>query len=137
MGVDVLEDCLEDDGSLVFECELQIAEEDRRVWYPEELQRQNILVELYQDASSTTSDVVFSVGKDTYRAHKSILSLRCKKLYEMAEDSGNDTTPIPIVSIKGEIFKSILDFVYTVKTPEIHSEETAMELLAAADLCDC
>lgn len=35
---DILEDCLEKDGSLVFECDLQIAKEDRRAWYPEELQ---------------------------------------------------------------------------------------------------
>ena len=39
--------------------------------------------------------------------------------------------------MRGEIFKSILDFVYTVKTPEIESEAIVIELLVAADRYDC
>ena len=29
-----LENCVKDDGSLVFQCDIRIAVEDRRVWYP-------------------------------------------------------------------------------------------------------
>lgn len=59
-----------------------------------------------------------------------------KKLYEIAKECDNDV-PVPIHSIRGEIFKSVLDFVYTVKTPKIESEDIAIELLAAADCYDC
>lgn len=39
--------------------------------------------------------------------------------------------------MRGEIFKSILDFVYTGKTPEIEKEGIASELLVAADCYHC
>jgi hypothetical protein len=108
----------------------------KRVRYPKDLQQQDIWVKLYQDASSEASDVVFSVGETTYQVHKIILSLRAKNLYEIAEESDNDS-PIPIHSMTGEIFKSFLDFVYLVKTSEIESEAIATELLLAADRYDC
>ena len=132
-----LEELVQEDGSLVIEVDLQIAEEDRRVWYPEKLLPQKILVDLYEDASSPTSDTVFSVGKATYRVHKNILSIRCKKLYELSKDSGDAEKPIPIASVKAEIFKYLLDFVYTVKAPDIKEEKNAIEILVAADLYDC
>jgi len=136
---DVLQRYLEEDGSLVIECDVRIGETQRLVWYPEKLQLQSILVDLYDDASSETSDAVFLVGDATYRAHKNILFLRCKKLYEMSEDFGtNDTIPIiPITFTRGEVFKNVLDFVYTVKTPEIETLESAIELLGAADIVHC
>lgn len=132
---DTLENVLEDD-SLVIEVDIRIAANNQCVWYPKELQQQPIWVDLYQDASSDTSDVVFSVGESIFRVHKSILSLRGKKLYEIAMESDNDA-PIPIHSTRKEIFKSFLDFVYTVKTPVIENEDIATELLVAADRYDC
>jgi len=131
----VLQNYLEDDGSLVIKVNIQVAVKNKRVWYPKKLQQQEFLVELYQDASSETSDVGFSIGETVYRAHKTILSLRGKKLYEIANkcDSDNNDRPIPILSMREEIFKSILEFIYTVKTPEIENEGIATELLVAAD----
>lgn len=108
----------------------------KRVWYPKKLQQHDTLVNLYQDASSETSDVAFSVGGTIYRAHKCILSLHGKKLYEIANEYDNDM-PIPIHSVRKEIFKSILDVIYNVKTPEIENEEIATEFLVAADCYDC
>ena len=123
---------------MVIEVDIQIAVagENKRVWYPKKLQRQDILVDLYQDASSITSDVAFIVGKMEYQAHTNILSLRCKKLYEIVIECGGDGT-ISIDCTKEEIFKKILDFAYTVKTPEIENENIATELLVAADRYYC
>jgi hypothetical protein len=132
----ILDEYLEEDGSLVIEVDIQIADGNRAAWYPKKLQQQDVLVELYQDASSETSDVAFSVGETIYRAHKNILSVRAKKIYEMAEECDNGG-PVPIHSMRGEIFKSVLDFVYAVKTPEIEKEDIAIELLVAADCYNC
>ena len=132
----ILDEYLEDDGSLVIEVDIQIADGKRVAWYPKKLQQQDVLVELYQDASSETSDVAFSVGETVYRAHKNILSVRAKKIYEMAEEYDNGV-PVPIHSMRGEIFKSVLDFVYTGKTPKIEREDIAIELLVAADCYNC
>ena len=129
-----IEDFLEDDGSVVIEVDM--------VWYPPALQRQSVLVEMYQDASSDTADVVFCVGKDEkeYKAHKSILCLRCKNLYEIARNCDRKERfnhPIVINSIREEVFKAILDFAYTVKLPVPESKDTAKELLVAADRVGC
>ena len=95
------------------------------------------MIELYEGGSSKTADVTFSVGNKTYQAHKSVLYLRCKKLYEIAEDSGDDLTPIPILSTREAIFRKLLEFIYMVRTPIIRSSEIAVELLVAADLYEC
>jgi hypothetical protein len=77
---------IEEDGTLVIECDIQITAENKRVWYPKKLQYHDTWINLYQNASSETSDVAFSVGGAIYRAHKCILSLRGKKLYEIANE---------------------------------------------------
>lgn len=134
-----LKNYLEEDGSLIIEIDIEMdtATQRRQVWYPKKLQQQDILVDLYEDASSKTADVVFCVGtSEEYHAHKNILSLRCKKLYEIAKECDNDV-PIPIDSTRGKIFKSVLDFAYTAKLPEIKDKNIAMELLIAADCYEC
>jgi len=134
MRESVLKNYLEEDGSFVIKFDIQVSAKNEHFWYPKELQRQDILVELYHDASSTTSDVVFSVGKTIYQAHTNILALRGKKLYEIANECDNtNDMPIPILSMREEIFKNILEFIYTVKMPEVENEGKATELLVAAD----
>ena len=133
-----LEEYLEKDGSLVIEVDIQrvLPIQHPSIWYPKKLERQDILAILYQDASSETADVAFSVKNKLFHAHKNILSLRCKKLYEIAKE-WEDNEPVVINSTKEEIFKSILDFAYTVKEPEIENKDYATELLVAADFYDC
>ncbi len=112
------------------------------VWYPKNLEPQSILVDLYNDATSETADVVFSIGgkKDEdyteYRAHKNILALRCKKLYEMANDYGENVS-VPIESTREKVFKKILEFVYTVRLPKLKTKDIAKEVLIAADFYEC
>mmetsp|Transcript_8794 Transcript_8794/g.21473 ORF Transcript_8794/g.21473 Transcript_8794/m.21473 type:complete len:406 (+) Transcript_8794:98-1315(+) len=135
---DIIDNYTTEDGSFEFDCEIRIAQEDRHKWYPEAYEPEKYLLDLYQDASSETSDAVFAVDDATYRAHKKILSLRCKKLYEIAEESCNDTiAPIPISNVRGEIFGSLLDCIYTFKQPKINDEKVAIELLVAADFFEC
>jgi len=133
----VIQNSLTNDGNLIVKCDIQIAEEDKIVcWYPQKLQKQDLLVKLYEDVSSEISDVVFLVEETMYRAHRNILSLKAKKLSEIAEEWDKDS-PIPVHLMKKDIFKSMLDFIYTVKVPDIENEDVAKELLVAADRFEC
>jgi len=132
----VIANLLEEDGSLVIECDIRIAADPKQVWYPEELQRHEMLVDLFANGSSDTSDVSFSVGKKVFRAHKSILALKCKRLFEIANECEDDT-PVPVPSIVAEDLKRILEFIYTVKVPTFKSKKKGFELLVAADRYEC
>jgi hypothetical protein len=82
----------------------------------------------------------FFVREMEYRAHKIILALRAKKLCEIARECDSDVPiriPIPISSVRKEIFKIILDFVYHVKKPDFENQDIAIELLIAADRYEC
>jgi len=142
---EVLEEYLEEDGSLVIEIDLQIAADSKRVWYPKKLQQEESLVQSYSDSSNATSDVVFVVDGMEYDAHKMILSLRAKTLYELSKeystnhgDDDDDQPRVPLSNMKGETFQKILEYIYTVNTtPKIDNEASATELLLAADRFDC
>ena len=129
---DIIENYLEDDGSLIVEVGIQIAEESRRIWYPKELQRQSLLIDLYNGASSETADVIFIVEGREYYAHKNVLGLCAKMLLELSKDS----KIIHIPYIKKETFQKLLEFMYTVKVPDIKDSSSATELLLAADKYD-
>jgi hypothetical protein len=132
---DVLANYLEEDGSLEIQFDIQIASESKLVWYPKELQQQEILTELYHEASET-ANVVFNIGGMEYHAHKSILSRRAKTLFELSKDDDREVV-IPISDMRGEIFQKLLEFVYTVKTPEVEDVSAAIEILLAANRFDC
>merc|ERR1712224_547887 len=56
----------------------------------------------------------------------------------MGDYSDNDEcAPIPNDTTRKEIFESLLEYAYTVKTPETSTEAIATELLLAADLFEC
>ena len=135
---------LEDDGSFVIECDIRVLGVRRSVWYPRGIEQQSIVMDMYQGAASETADVVFSVRGETFRAHRSVLLVRWKKMYEIAEEFGgfDDETPvdqpIPIESVSAPVFKTLLEYAYTVRiTPEIASRQSAVEHLAGADLYEC
>lgn len=137
--VDEIDHLLDHNDFFTLEVNIQIAvaPKHKAVWYPKELQRHELLVDLYQDGTcSETSDVSFHVGEKIYHAHKNILALRCKKLYEISEECDSNE-PIAIISTKEEIFKKLLDFAYSVKSPDIETKNEAVELLIAADCYDC
>ena len=130
---------LEEDGSLRIRFDIQIASESKLVWYPKELQQQEILTELYHEASKT-ADVFFNIGGMEYHAHKNILSRRAETLFELSKDYNNDDNcevVIPISDMRGEIFQKLLEYVYTVKTPEVEDVTAAIEILLAANRFDC
>ena len=131
-------DRLGNSGSLriAFDIELNGDSPSSHVWYPKKLEPQSILVDLYKDAASETADVVFSIAGTEYHAHKNILALRCKKLYEIA-NCYNENTSIPIERTKEMVFKCILEFVYTVRLPTLATKDYAKEVLIAADFYEC
>ena len=137
---DVLENYLDKDGTLVIEVDIQIAEERKNIWYPDPLQEEPSLVKLYHTHEST-SDITFDVDGKEFHAHKSILSVRAETLFELTNDDDNgrirDGKIVTIFSTEADIFEQILEYVYTVKTPEIKNEGIAIKLLVAADRFGC
>ena len=137
---DVLENYLDEDGTLVIEVDIQIAEERKNIWYPDPLQEEPSLVKLYHTHEST-SDITFDVDGKEFHAHKSILSVRAETLFELTNDDDNgrsrDGKIVTIISTEADIFEQILEYVYTVKTPEIKNEGVAIKLLVAADRFGC
>ena len=137
---DVLENYLDKDGALVIEVDIQIAEERKNIWYPDPLQEEPSLVKLYHTHEST-SDITFDVDGKEFHAHKSILSVRAETLFELTNDDDNgrirDGKIVTIFSTEADIFEQILEYVYTVKTPEIKNEGIAIKLLVAADRFGC
>ena len=93
-------------------------------------------MELYDNATSEISDVVFTVGERECHAHTLILSMKAKILFELSKEYKNDV-PIRIHEVSEIVFGSLLDYVYSVKAPDIENENIAMELLVAADRFDC
>jgi len=89
---DVLAEYLED-GSLVIEVDIRIAAENKLAWYPKTLHQQEILVELYHDASET-SDRIFNVEGKMYHAHKSVFSRRAKTFFELGKEYKAEQTMI-------------------------------------------
>jgi len=126
---------LEKDGSSIIDCDIRVATGEKSVWYPKELQRQDTLVDLYRCQSIETLDICFKVGKVIHRAHRNILFLRGKKLYEITREYKNNA-PIPIRCMRQTTFTSILEYIYTVKMPDIKNIDIAHELLVAADRYD-
>ena len=138
---DVLENYLDKDGTLVIEVDIQIAEERKNIWYPDPLQEEPSLVKLYHTHEST-SDIIFDVDGKEFHAHKSILSVRAETLVELTNDDDDngrirDGNIVTILSTEADIFEQILEYVYTVKTPEIKNEGIAIKLLVAADRFGC
>lgn len=131
----VLDCYLEEDGSLAIEVNIFFASRRKYVWYPKEIPKNEILADLYQNASSDTGDTLFSVEDKVYVAHKIILALRGNKLSEIANEwDVNKGQIVVIPKVSGEVFKILLDSVYHVnQPPEISDKEFATELLVAAD----
>ena len=132
----LLENYLEEDGSLVIEADIWIATNTKLTWYPKKIQPNKILVELYCNANSQTADVLFTVEGKEYHAHTAILSMTAKALFELSKGYKNDG-PILINGISSGVFGMVLEYVYTVKTPDIKDDNMAMDILVAADRFDC
>jgi hypothetical protein len=75
-----------------------------------------------------------------YKAHKMILALRAKILYELVCEESNDddddddgAVVVDLPGIDRETFETMLEYVYTVKRPLLEDAHTARKLLVAAD----
>jgi len=85
--------------------------------------------------SGKQSDVTFVVQGEMIKAHKLVLTTRCKH-FETMFDSGMSETfsnKIEINDIKPKTFKEFLRFLYTFVAPKYKNKDSTMELLAAAD----
>ena len=91
---DVLENYLEEDGSLSIEVDIQITVDSKRVWYPKTIPTETSLKQLFVDAAASstknpteeesendTTDIVFIVDDELFPVHKFVLSLHAKTLF--------------------------------------------------------
>ena len=139
---DVLENYLDEDGTLIIEVDMQIAvdKENDDVWYPKFIPN-DVLTQLYHSSSeddTNIADVAFDVDGRKFLAHKNILSVRSPPIFELMKDNNNNTTDnevvvVPIPNMESEIFEGVLKFVYCVEKPTIEDKSTATKYLLAAD----
>ncbi|KAL6653204.1 hypothetical protein ACP70R_012129 [Stipagrostis hirtigluma subsp. patula] len=85
------------------------------------------------------ADVVFEVGSETFKAHRSVLGARSSvfsaELFGAMKESCS-ADPIHVADMEAHVFKALLCFMYTDSLPEMDKEEeNAMlqHLLVAAD----
>jgi len=155
----IIEKYLDEDGALTIKIDIQIAVDRKIVWYPTSVRREPTLTQLYF-SSFETGDATFrvlitNINDDNaiqnqykyYKAHKMILAIRAKILYELVcgesssstlEDDGDDgdddnTIVIDLPGVDQYTFEAMLEHVYTVKRPLIENAQIAMKLLVAAD----
>jgi len=146
----IVDECLEWDGSwkVKVEIRLQGCPRKERVWYPQKLLRDASCLERYCDEGlrieSSSEYVTFQVGQKLFPARMRFLFLRCKKLYKIATDFYMDRDddeeirpPIPILTTRRDIFRMLLEFVYTSKFPRLENMETTTAVLVAADTYSC
>ena len=131
----ILEDYLDDDGSLVIDVHIQIYGESQ-IWYPKPVPTNTILNKLLTNPEG--SDVQFSVGenKEKFHAHKSILIHQAPVLYELVKSGqGEEITEIDIPRVAGPVFKVLLEHIYTGSLPTIDSHTSIMaeEIMDIAD----
>ena len=136
-----------EDGSLMIEIDVQIAIDSKIVWYPPPMRKESTLRQLYH-LRQETADVIFRLttpsdyGCDEtikcYKAHRMILALRAKILYELvceektlsAEDNA---VVVDLPGLDCQTFNTMLEHIYTVKQPKLEDEMRAKKLLVAAD----
>jgi len=148
----IREDCTKD-GTLTIEVDIIPAtpERSQSVWSPNlDHSFGNIVPELYRSIDDTF-DVTFLVGpsEKELKAHKTILSIRAKALYDliiteeasMTAASRRDTTTIVLPKIDAKAFDTLLKFAYglvpELNNDDVNKEATARSILAVADRYGC
>jgi len=148
-----------DGKSLTIEVDIRIAVDRTRIWYPPVLRKESTLAELYRSTNETgdsTFRVAVTASADNFsaalplkykhfKAHKMILALRAKILYELISDAeehdndysyaeANDNTVVEVPEYVGsDTFEVMLEYIYTVSLPNITTAEDGMRMLVAAD----
>ncbi len=126
----ILENGLEDDGSLVVDVAVEFwapAQPQSLPWVSNKkrkhnaetqsslITKDNLTTDLFQ--SRTFSDLSFRVGSTIFPAHKCVLALRAGTLLELALGDESDdeapTHPVIIPNVEEDVFQTFLDYVYT------------------------
>ncbi len=141
----VIRNYLNKDGTLCLKVNLHVAVDRRAVWYPPTMRQEPTLLQLYH-SSEETGDTTFRVtsnqkGCRYYKAHKMILALRARILYELIgenalpddEDEEWNDTAVELPGIDPEDFEAMLKHIYTIQEPVLSDEEVARKLLILAD----
>lgn len=119
----MISDYLED-GTLTIEVDEMTASR----WYPQKLKQNKRLIKMYE--SSESSDVEFTVKSTTFKANKSVLFVRCKELYEIVSPYAQGEIVL-ITGSRPDTFKTLLEYIYTVKEPVLEDLKITKEVLEA------
>ena len=121
--------------------EIQIARDSDQIWHPKPLEKQPFLIELYRNMSddsgtNNTADVIFTVEDEKFQAHRNVISIYAKEIYELSKDYDRETC-VPIPNVKKAAFQRVLEYIYTIDSPKVENASEGTELLIAADMCGC
>jgi len=126
----ILQKGLEEDGSLVVDVALQFwpkSQPQSLSCHSNKKQKHNAAKNPYNSDlalqlfhSHEFADLFFRVGQTVFQAHRCVLSLRAKKLVELAlgDEFDEATTtssdhPVAIPGVEEEVFRAFLEYVYT------------------------
>jgi BTB/POZ domain len=100
-----------------------------KIWYPKRPPGNQILMQM-QDEEQYMDAAILVDGK-TFRAHKSVLQMGCRLLWEMVRDA---TEPVEIPDVDMEDFDQILNWIYCNELDDNFAfHEHAQGLLTAAN----
>lgn len=121
------------DGTLTIEVDLCVWNETPS-WIPFNTLAKDMLQMLN---SGRLSDIQFSVGNETFRAHKYVIATRAPQLAELVEDA-QEQEAVSLPNIDPDVFRTFLRFLYAGETPSLHFlHNHARSLLETADRFGC
>mmetsp|Transcript_36492 Transcript_36492/g.40298 ORF Transcript_36492/g.40298 Transcript_36492/m.40298 type:complete len:366 (+) Transcript_36492:359-1456(+) len=137
----ILSDDCDGNGTLTIDVDIKVATETKPTWYPKLETCNDFCTKLYH--STETTDVLFIVGSGSkqFKAHKCVLALEARALYELvlmeskdSRERNEDLINIVLPNINESSFESMLQFIYTRKKPMIEDNENdAKNLLLVTD----
>ena len=125
---DRVESCLDSDGNLVVDVEIQVCVEKKSIWYPKVM---DIAAPpgKYLLESPVGTDIHFSVGEEQVKfpTHKHILFHRAPSLYDFIKDVPKDQD-FEIPDVAASTFKVLLEYIYAGTVPEFQKQDCDEEV---------
>jgi BTB/POZ domain len=101
----------------------------QKIWFPKRLPGNPILMQMQRE--DQYMDAAFLVDGETFRAHKSVLQMGCRLLWEMVRDA---TEPVELPDVHTEDFAQIMNWIYRNELDgDFPEPQNAQDLLTAAN----
>jgi len=133
---DLIENDCNEAGTLTITVELQVATEQKSVWYPQLTHSSDDIGTLLYN-SPETSDITFIIGasKKEFFGHKCVLSVRARVWYDLvlteassSSSENNNNICIVLADVDETAFEVLLTFVYYGVVPTFNDDDDEEEL---------